>query len=131
MSVLVFISNKNEHNYQDKITNGVVKYVGQRYGKRDYIITDGIRENKVFKVYYRHRQNIPFTFLGETRNVSVLQQRTKKIGVKATDDELLQIELRVETIVNRKLQGRQFKRVAMEENGLSINTSLLSGIYNA
>lgn len=133
MVVIITITSKNEFVYKDKVDNSkIINYVGQRSGKRDYILKKGIQNNEMFKIYYRKRNGRPFVFIGESRDVSIVRERTKELGKKGEDNELLEIKIKLEVIVNRiinPVDSTQFKKGVFLENEIPQNTNIQCGIY--
>lgn len=135
MVVIITITSVNEFVYKDKIDNtNIVNFVGQRFGKRDYILKKGIQNNEVFKIYYRKRNYKPYVFVGESSNVSVVRERTKQVGKKAEDNELLEIKIQLGEVVNRVVNpvgDTQYKKGVFLENDIPENTGCQFGIYKA
>ena len=96
------------YNYDkyNRITKNIFKneyevfYSGQNRGKSDYELTNAIENNQFFKVYYRPKKDMPFTYLGFTRNSSIVQKRTLPENVDTNPEQRLQIHLIINNIEN-------------------------------
>ena len=71
----------HEYDYSDNIMYNLLKnqhevsYSGQLQGFQDHEIHRAVEEGDEFKIYYRKQKNIPFTFLGSTKTVKILEER--------------------------------------------------------
>ena len=105
-SVALFLSdNYNDTIYHDRNGNLIVKYYGQKYGILDQILLDNIQNRNKFMIYKREN-NREFKFIGETRNATVIYNRSIDVGIKANQNELLVIRLTInrEDIKNEIIQ---------------------------
>ena len=91
--------NKNEYE---------VFYSGQNKGQMDYQLIDAITNNDTFKVYYRPRKSMNFTYLGYTNNVNVVQYRTLPLNIRSNSNERLQIHLTINNISNTPVPINDF-----------------------
>ena len=56
-------------------------YSGQNQGKLDYQLIKAIQNNELFKVYYRAKDSMPYTYLGFTYSSNIIQYRELPINV--------------------------------------------------
>ena len=107
-TIIIFITaekigtiDRNLYDYsgQDRITKNIfsgeheVFYSGQNQGKKDYQLIDAVNEISNFKVFYREKKNLPFTFLANTNYSSIVKERIVGTRVNALPTERLQIRL--------------------------------------
>ena len=96
------------YNYSeyDRILKNIVKneyeifYSGQNRGMIDYQLIDAIKKGDLFKVYYRPKKKMAYTYLGYTYDSSIIQYRTVPINKDTNTGERLQIHLLVKNIEN-------------------------------
>ena len=96
------------YNYSeyDRILKNVCKpeyevfYSGQNKGRLDYQLINAIQNNELFKVYYRPKISMPYTYLGDTDISNIIQYRTPPINVDTTTEQRLQIHLIIKNIEN-------------------------------
>ncbi len=84
------------YHYQDRILKNVftgdyeIIYSGQNQGRRDAVLLNGVATGALFKIYYRKTSIMPFTYLGSTTRVTVLQARRVDLNTDASyEDRLL------------------------------------------
>lgn len=100
------LSSDNIYNYSeyDRILKNVCKneyevfYSGQNKGRLDYQLINAIQNDELFKVYYRPKKNMPYTYLGFTYSSNIIQYRTLPINVDTNTEQRLQIHLIINTI---------------------------------
>ena len=101
-------SSEKVYNYSeyDRILKNVCKseyevfYSGQNKGIIDYQLINAIENHELFKVYYRSKKNIPYTYLGFTYSSNIIQYRTLPKNVDTNTDQRLQIHLIINNIEN-------------------------------
>lgn len=97
-------SSDKVYNYSDRILKNVCKneyevfYSGQNKGREDYQLINAIENDELFKVYYRPKKSMPYTYLGSTDNSDIIQYRTLPINVDTNTDQRLQIHLIIKNI---------------------------------
>ena len=90
----------------DRILKNVCKteyevfYSGQNKGRLDHQLIDAIQNNELFKVYYRPKKRMAYTYLGFTYSSDVIKYRIRPINIDTTTDERLQIHLVIKDIAN-------------------------------
>ena len=109
-----------------------VFYSGQNKGQLDWQLTHCYENNELFKIYYRHQTSIPYTYLGETTRVQILQERQVAPGITATLNEKLHLHLIVRNIhnvpvpVNNFTGSGKFKKDILVHAGLrTINNEII------
>lgn len=70
-----------------------IMYSGQNKGLKDHVLIRSVRENTVFKIYYRKKKNIPFTYLGETIRAEIIQERKVPVKQQTEQEERLLLRL--------------------------------------
>ena len=101
-----------------------VFYSGQNKGRLDYQIENSIINSEIFKIYYRPKKSMPYTYLGETSTVDIVQYRTLDKGINNTSNQRLQIHLIVNNItnsivpVNNFIGSGRFKKDVLIHSGL-------------
>ena len=114
MPVVITVTNEKNKVYNslynyfecDRILKNVCKevcevfYSGQNRGRIDYQLINAIQKNELFKVYYRAKKNMPYTYLGQTYSSNIIQYRTLPINVDTNTEERLQIHLIIKNIEN-------------------------------
>ena len=91
MPVIITITNEpttidssdKVYNYSeyDRILKNVCKteyevfYSGQNKGRIDYQLINAVDNGELFKVYYRPKKSIPYTYLGFTYSSNIIQYR--------------------------------------------------------
>lgn len=101
-----------------------VFYSGQNQGRLDKELINCINKKDTFIIYYRYSNSGPYTYLGETNIVSVVQYRKAPIGVNATPDQKLQLHFVVRNVQNtivpvNNFEGSgKFKKDVLVHSGL-------------
>lgn len=96
----------NRYNYSNRILRNIfnniheIYYSGQNQGKLDQQLIDSLNNQETFKIYYRPRTCMSYTYLGETNRVNVIQDRKVPIGTNASQGEELQLHMVVKNIHN-------------------------------
>jgi len=83
-------------------------YSGQNQGKLDQQLIDSISNQETFKIYYRPKTSISYTYLGETNIVDVIHKRKVRIGIDASPDQKLQLHMVVSNIHNTIVPTNNF-----------------------
>ena len=102
------------YDYRDKILKNVCKniyevyYSGQNLGRDDRNLIKAITNNEMFKVYYRPKKKMPFTYLGDTNNIDIIQYRTLPVNINTNDDQRLKIHLIINNITNSSVPTNNF-----------------------
>jgi hypothetical protein len=97
-----------DYTNSDKIVKNIlsnkyeVYYSGQNKGFLDYQLLLAITNNDEFKIYYRNKSCISYTYLGNTKTVNVKNNRTKSIGISANFNERLKIKLVVDNNITNQ-----------------------------
>ena len=110
-----------------------VFYSGQNKGKIDHLLIEAIRNNDIFKIYYRKNKKKPYKFLGETNIVDIIQYRQVPVNSDTQVHERLQIHMVVSNIsnvdipVNNFIGSGKFKKDILVHAGLrdTENNSLI------
>ena len=110
-----------------------VFYSGQNKGKIDHQLIEAIRNNDIFKIYYRKNKKKPYKFLGETNIVDIIQYRQVPVNSDTQVHERLQIHMVVSNIsnvdipVNNFIGSGKFKKDILVHAGLrdTENNSLI------
>jgi len=110
-------------------------YSGQNYGGLDYILIHGVVKQLIFKIFIRKNNRSDFTYIGHTTNSSIFKQRSKPIGEKTTDNEILKIELIIpsnniinEIIHNQENPGQK-KSTVLKYCNYHTPTDIYPGFY--
>ena len=121
--------------YDDKVDthqdgSTTVTVCGQRKGRGDIIVEDGIANGALFAIYNRKKTNLPFTLVGFTRNSYMFTHRVGAVGEDA--EVLMQVrfviypEDMVNSVCTRNLPGDStpgcIKRAAMASIGIDNTT---------
>ena len=95
------------YDYNDRILQNIVNtniyeifFSGQDTGRSDYRLLDTIHNNQNVLIFYREKNNSPFTFLGETVNYNVVQYRNLPIGETSAQTERLQLHFVIDNPMN-------------------------------
>jgi hypothetical protein len=110
-----------------------VFYSGQNQGKHDKELLDTIENNETIHVYYRKKPSTPFTYLGETKNYTIIQHRKTRLGCDTINENRLQIHLILKNIVNENVpvvnpkgsNGRYKKDIFVHAKIMNINGEYL------
>lgn len=144
MPVIITITNKpttidgsgKVYNYSeyDRILKNVCKteyevfYSGQNQGRMDDELINAIQNDELFKVYYRPKTSIPYTYLGFTYNSNIIQYRTLPKNVDTNTEQRLQIHLLINNIENISVPDNnnfrgsgRYKKDVFIHAGLDIN----------
>mgnify|MGYP001172433866 CR=1 FL=1 len=68
-------------------------YSGQTMGRNDHVLADAVNRQLEFIVYYRNKDNIPFSLIGKTKHVRIARHRQCEKNTYASEDERLLLEL--------------------------------------
>jgi hypothetical protein len=101
-------SSDKVYNYSDydRILKNICKteyevfYSGQNKGRIDYQLINAIQNDELFKVYYRPKKSMPYTYLGFTYSSNIIQYRTLPINVDTNTEQRLKIHLIINNIEN-------------------------------
>jgi hypothetical protein len=134
-----------EYDYsgQDRILKNLNKneyeifYCGQNQGGLDHQLISSIANGDTFRIYYRSKTNIPYTFLGETDISSVIQYRTVPLLENSVPTSRLQIHLviRNEHVVNQIVPNTlydgvgKYKKTVLNHSNFPINKNTNLGFY--
>jgi len=77
-----------------------VFYSGQNKGLLDYQLINAIENQELFKIYYRPKKSMQYTYLGFTYTSNIIQYRTLPINTETNTSQRLQIHLIVRNIEN-------------------------------
>ena len=80
-----------------------VFYSGQNKGKIDHQLISAVQNKELFKIYYRKKKNISYTYLGSTNISSIIQYRKLPINFNTSFDQRLQIHLIVKDEINSQV----------------------------
>ena len=114
MPVIITITNEpttvdssdKVYEYSDRILKNVCKpeyevfYSGQNKGRLDNELISAIQNHESFKVYYRPKKNMQYTYLGHTDISNIIQYRTLPINENTNTEQRLQIHLIINSIEN-------------------------------
>tara|TARA_Y100000389_G_C17181930_1_gene374429 strand:+ start:129 stop:626 length:498 start_codon:yes stop_codon:yes gene_type:complete len=97
-------NNVYDYSNYDRILKNLCKkqyevfYSGQNKGIIDYQLINAIENEELFKVYYRPKKNMRYTYLGYTYNSNIIQYRTLPVNVDTNTQQRLQIHLIINNI---------------------------------
>ncbi len=113
-----------------------VLYHGQKFGRYDSIILDAIKNHELCKVYLRLVPNTGFTYLGASAQYEIIQERKVENNVKANDDEILIVKIKIPNALKHKLDlpptniyGKYKKQVMKHMGILHQKNNVCVGIY--
>lgn len=127
--VKVDSSDYNYHEY-DRILKNIDKdqyevfYSGQNKGKLDYQLINAIQKKELFKVYYRCKKGISYTYMGETYSSNIIQYRKLPIDVDTNTDQRLQIHLIINNIENISVPIKNISGLGRYKKDVLIHTGL-------
>ena len=101
-----------------------VYYSGQNKGLMDHYLLTGIENREIFKVYYRNKKGIPYIYLGETKEVSVVQNRRIPINETSNSEERLKISLIIKTISNTLVPENNFTGTGKYKKDVLVHAGL-------
>jgi len=111
-------------------------YSGQNQGGMDHQLISSVEEQSEFRVYYRRRIKIPFTYLGSTTNSSIIRERIIQKGVNSAPNERLQIRLVIpqNNVINQLIEtqfenGAKYKKAILQHSNFNINQNTNIGFY--
>ena len=111
-------------------------YSGQNQGRLDHQLVESVNASSTFIIYGRENGNSPFTFLGETNDSIIVNERTIPKGINAQPNERLQIKLVIpfadirETKVISKFEGfGKYKKAVLKHSGFDTVTDVVRGFY--
>ena len=120
------------YNYSDydRILKNIFKneyevfYSGQNRGKMDYQLINAIENNDLFKIYYRPKKSMSYTYLGYTINSSIIQYRKVPLNTNTSTEERLQIHLVVKNIENCLIPTNNFSGSGKYKKDLLVHAGL-------
>jgi hypothetical protein len=134
--------NLYDYSGEDRILTNIfsgeyeVFYSGQNQGKMDYKLVDAVNSSSIFRVYYRRKNNSPFTFLGSTNLSSIVKERIVGNGVNASPSERLQIRLVIplvnieNTQIHNQFEGVGcYKKSVLQHSNFPTNLNVNLGFY--
>ena len=132
------IINGVEYDYHkyDRILKNINKkeyevfYSGQNQGKLDYQLIKAIQNNELFKVYYRAKDSMPYTYLGFTYSSNIIQYRELPINVNTNTEQRLQIHLIIKNIENISIPINNFSGPGKYKKDVLIHAGLRDVNYN-
>lgn len=74
------------YDYNDRILKNIfsstheIYYSGQNTARNDHILVNAIKQKHPFKVYYREKKKMSFTYLGVSTQIEKIKSRTKDVG---------------------------------------------------
>lgn len=68
-------------------------YSGQAMGRYDHTLEDAVNRELEFTVYFRSKNNMPFSFIGVTKHVQIIRHRQCEKNTYAAEDERLLLGL--------------------------------------
>lgn len=85
----------NFHSDSFETNGGRLKmfYSGQAMGMYDHTLVDAVNRELEFTVYFRSKNNIPFSWVGMTKSVKIIRHRQCQKNTYAAKDERLLLEL--------------------------------------
>ena len=151
MTTIIFITaeeigtidgNLYDYSAQDRILKNIfsgeyeVFYSGQNQGIMDYQLIDAVNDISNFKVFYRGKKNMPFTFLANTNYSSIVKERIVGKGVNALPTERLQIRLVIpfvnveNTQIPTQFEGIGcYKKSVLQHSNFPTNVNINLGFY--
>ena len=113
-----------------------VFYSGQNQGRKDYQLIDAVNSLSTFRVYYRRKKDVPFTFLGSTIYSSIVKERIVGKGVNALPTERLQIRLVIPFVnieyiqIHAHFEGvGRYKKSVLQHSNFPTNKNVNDGFY--
>lgn len=98
----------------DRILHNIINndyeifYSGQNQGRMDQQLIQSIINQETFKIYYREKTGVSYTYLGDTNVVDIIQYRRLPVGIRASQDEKLQLHMVVNDIHNTLVPTNNF-----------------------
>jgi hypothetical protein len=134
--------NLYDYSGEDRILTNIfsgeyeVFYSGQNQGKMDYKLVGAVNSSSTFRVYYRRKNNSPFTFLGSTNLSSIVKERIVGNGVNASPNERLQIRLVIPVVnientqIHNQFEGVGcYKKSVLQHSNFPTNLNVNLGFY--
>ena len=90
----------------------------------DHYLFTGIENREIFKVYYRNKKGIPYVYLGETKEVSVVQNRRIPINETSNSEERLKISLIIKNISNTHVPSNNFHGTGKYKKDVLVHAGL-------
>ena len=119
------------YNYYERILNNIYKneydvfYSGQNKGRLDYQLTDSIKNDEIFKIYYRPYKNMSYKYLGYTTEVKIEKIRKLPLNVDTTIDQRLQIHLIINNIDNKVVPINDFTGPGKFKKDVFVHSGLI------
>ena len=146
MPIIICINHKpiyyhntnNFYDYKDRILKNIdtheheVFYCGQAMGRADHYLVKAINDNEKIKIYYRTKNNMPFTYLGETNVADIVLYRSVTKEIKADENERLQthIVIRSGDVINRPVSTNNFTGPGKFKKDILLECGLIDVNYN-
>jgi hypothetical protein len=136
--ITITLDNNNDKILKNILTNDYeIFYSGQIQGLQDYKLIDAIKNNDIFKIYYRLELNTPFIYLGETNTSKIIKNRSSPLNIYANYDDKLLIKLIVknENVLNINIPDNNFngsgkyKKDIFIHANIPINSNVNCGFY--
>jgi hypothetical protein len=136
--ITITLDNNNDKILKNILTNDYeIFYSGQIQGQQDYKLIDAIKNNNIFKIYYRLEFNTPFIYLGETNTSKIIKYRSSPLNIYANYDDKLLIKLIIknENVLNINIPDNNFngsdkyKKDIFIHANIPINSNVNCGFY--
>lgn len=126
--------------YEDRVLKNIytgdyeVYYSGQNFGMLDHQLIHGIQQQYVFRVYHRVKTG-SFIFLGESSEVSIVQERQVPMGMSSYRNERLQLKIVVRNAKNEHVpllhsSGHyKYKQSVFIHNGMEMTGNPALGFF--
>jgi hypothetical protein len=133
MPVIITITNElSNYQFFDRILHNIfvdeyeLFYSGQNKGQLDYQLIDCINNNDDFYIYYRYKNNKPFTYLGVTNDINIIQNRKVQIGENSQIDDRLKIHMVLRDSVNTIVPSNNFNGSGKYKKDVLVHRGLLN-----
>jgi hypothetical protein len=141
--VTTFGNDNYDYTGEDRIlyniltNNYEVFYSGQNQGNADNKLLESIRDQSVFRIYFRKQPNTAFTYLGKTNISSIIHERIIPLRKNTMPNERLQIKLVILAIdivnhqINTNFEGiGKYKKSVLQHSNFNIyDKNLNIGFY--
>jgi hypothetical protein len=128
---------KNIYNYKDIVDSNSLEYYGQDCGIYDHKLQLAIKKNNRFHIVMRFKNNEPFSYLGYSDDISVIQKRTKPVNQYTTKEQRLKIKINIKQknyvnlVFDPTIDGSgKYKKAVLDHFGLK-DILLTLGFYSS
>jgi len=135
-------TNFYDYSGEDRILKNIISgdyevlYSGQNQGRMDYQLIDAVNSDSVFRIYYRKKNNSPFTFIGETHYSTIIKERVVGKGINALPTQRLQIRFVIHAIniknilIDTEFEGVGcYKKAVLQHSHFPTDLNVNLGFY--